>query len=99
MERLQERRNGTLKNNNPPCDLWSLPRCQAKAKSTGRRCGNIAIKGKRVCYIHGGRSSGPPKGNTNALKHGRYSEKTKKEKREMAATIEEMETLLKKINH
>ena len=62
-----------LNNGNKPLDLRTLPRCQATAKSTGRRCGNPAMKNKRVCYLHGGRSPGAPRGNRNALKHGFYA--------------------------
>jgi uncharacterized protein YjcR len=65
--------HGWLKHGNPPCDVRSLPKCKARSKSTGVRCGNIAMKGKRVCHIHGGRSPGAPRGNQNALKHGRYA--------------------------
>lgn len=50
---------GFLRNGNPPCDIKSLPHCQAKAKSTGKRCGNVAVKGKKVCRLHGGLSTGP----------------------------------------
>ena len=35
------------------------PRCQAKSKRTKRQCRSPAIRGKRVCRIHGGRSTGP----------------------------------------
>jgi hypothetical protein len=62
-----------LNNGNKPLDLRTLPRCQATAKSTGRRCGNPAMKNKRVCYLHGGKSPGAPGGNRNALKHGFYT--------------------------
>jgi len=40
-------------------DFRDMPKCQAKAKSTGQRCKNVVIKGKRVCYLHGGKSTGP----------------------------------------
>jgi len=69
----QPQRRWVLNNGNKPLDLRTLPRCQATAKSTGRRCGNPAMKNKRVCYLHGGKSPGAPKGNKNALKHGLYT--------------------------
>ena len=34
-------------------------RCQALSKRTKRQCGAPAIKGKRVCRFHGGKSTGP----------------------------------------
>ncbi len=34
-----------------------------------------AVCGKRRCRMHGGKSTGPPKGSQNALKHGRYTAK------------------------
>ena len=35
------------------------PRCQAKSKRTKQQCRSPAIRGKRVCKAHGGRSTGP----------------------------------------
>ena len=34
-------------------------RCQAKSKRTKLQCSAPALKGKRVCKTHGGRSTGP----------------------------------------
>ena len=34
-------------------------RCQAKSKRTTLQCAAPALKGKRVCKTHGGRSTGP----------------------------------------
>ena len=34
-------------------------RCQAKSKRTKQQCRAPAIKGKRVCKTHGGKSTGP----------------------------------------
>jgi len=34
-------------------------RCQAKSKRTKLQCAAPALKGKKVCKTHGGRSSGP----------------------------------------
>jgi len=41
-------------------------RCCAKSKSTGKRCGNPIVAGRRVCRIHGGLGGAP-------VKHGRYA--------------------------
>ena len=87
-------RTGWLKNSNPPCDLQALPRCQATAKSTGERCGNPAMKGKRVCYIHGGRSPGAPKKNRNAWKTGEYSESVREENKRFRAFMADCNALL-----
>ena len=42
----------------PGCQL---PRCKAKAKSSGERCKLPAMKGKEVCRVHGGHSKGAGK--------------------------------------
>ena len=34
-------------------------RCQATSKRTKLQCGAPAVKGKRVCRFHGGKSTGP----------------------------------------
>lgn len=33
-------------------------RCQARSKRHGGQCGAMAVRGKKVCKTHGGRSSG-----------------------------------------
>jgi glucans biosynthesis protein len=86
-----------LKNNNKPINLRKLPRCQATAKSTGKCCGNPAIKGKRVCYIHGGKSPGPPRGNKKALKHGFYTAEAIAERRYLRLLIKRTGAMIKKL--
>jgi hypothetical protein len=34
-------------------------RCQATSKRTKLQCGSVAMRGKQVCRIHGGKSTGP----------------------------------------
>jgi hypothetical protein len=92
--RLKTRRLGYLKNGNPPCDLRSLPKCQASAKSTGKRCGNVAMKGKKVCYLHGGKSPGAPTGNMNALKHGNNTTQAKLERKYVSRILKESRRLI-----
>lgn len=88
---------GYLKNGNPPCDLRAMPKCQATAKSTERRCGNIAMKGKNVCYIHGGKSPGAPKKNVNALKHGFYTAESIAKRRHVRVFIKESHQFINEI--
>jgi len=47
--------------------------CGAKTR-TGTPCRRHALKGKTRCKLHGGASSGPPKGSKNNLSHGIYAQ-------------------------
>jgi len=50
--------------------LTNAPLCQAQTKR-GTACRCPAMKGKRVCRTHGGRSPGAPKGERNGnWRHG-----------------------------
>jgi uncharacterized protein YjcR len=62
--------------NNPM--QWSLmaaKRCGAKTRKA-TPCQSPAMKNGR-CRMHGGKSTGAPKGNQNALKHGLYTAQSK----------------------
>lgn len=52
---------------NPMHRANAAPRCTAKSKRSGVRCKAPAVRGKRVCRMHGARG-GAPKGKA----HGRY---------------------------
>lgn len=94
---------GWLKNDNTPCDLRSLPRCAAQAKSSGKQCGNPAMRGKRVCWIHGGRSTGPRtiegalRSQTANLKHGNYAQATIEWRKHFNSLIRDYKKLLSEI--
>lgn len=45
--------------------------CLAKNRQ-GKPCKKRKVTGKKRCHMHGA-YAGAPKGNSNALKHGRYS--------------------------
>jgi hypothetical protein len=47
-------------------------RCGAKTRS-GRPCPNHPFTGATRCRMHGGKGSGAPKGNQNAVTHGFYA--------------------------
>lgn len=47
-----------------------MAQCTAKSKRSGKRCRKSAMIGKNVCYVHGGRSTGPKHKQKNALTTG-----------------------------
>lgn len=66
---------------NPVQRLRDAPRCHAKAKSTGERCKCPAVRGWRVCRVHGAR--GGHKGGPDHPKwvHGGRSQETESVRR------------------
>jgi hypothetical protein len=51
--------------------LNAAPRCRAKSKRSGKQCRGPAVRGKRVCRMHGGAGGGAPKGQNNGnYRHG-----------------------------
>lgn len=68
------------------------PRCGARNRR-GSSCQSPAMKNGR-CRLHGGRATGAPKGNKNALKHGRYSAAAIAQRREVAKLLRAMKALV-----
>ena len=74
-------------------------RCQAKAKSTQLQCRLPAVGAKRVCRMHGGRSTGPrtqqgrERCRTAKLIHGRETRQIRKERRQKLAELKQLECL------
>lgn len=68
-------------------------RCQARSKRSSKQCAKAAMRGKRVCRIHGGASTGPrtPQGRDRCAQartvHGREGRETR---RHRAATLREL---------
>ncbi len=67
------------------------PRCGARTRQ-GSPCRSPAMPNGR-CRMHGGLSPGAPKGNRNALKHGRYTAEAVARRREVAAILRAMKRL------
>ena len=74
-------------------------RCQAKSKRTKLQCAAPALKGKRVCKTHGGRSTGPKTeaGRQRCAEaktiHGRETRKTRNERSLASARLAVLETV------
>jgi uncharacterized protein YjcR len=74
-----------------PLPMHRSPRCGARTRR-GSPCQSPAMPNGR-CRLHGGLSPGAPKGNKNALKHGRYTAEAVASRREVAALIRAMRAL------
>src|SRR5580658_10168274 len=71
------------KENNPM--HWPMHlalRCRAQSKRSGLQCRAPAVRGSKVCRMHGA-GSGAPTDNRNALKHGAFTAETLALKREV----------------
>jgi hypothetical protein len=66
-------------------------RCGARTRSGGP-CQSPAMPNGR-CRMHGGLSPGAPKGNKNALKHGRYTAEAIARRREISGLLRAMKAL------
>jgi hypothetical protein len=57
-------------------------RCGARTRRKGTPCQCPALRGRSRCRLHGGRSPGAPRGNTNGnFRHGDYSAAAEEERR------------------
>jgi hypothetical protein len=65
------------------------PRCLARTRAK-KSCQSPAMTNGR-CRMHGGKAPGAPKGNSSALKHGRFTAEHIAERRRFAALVREME--------
>ena len=75
------------------------PRCQAKSKRTKQQCRSPAIRGKRVCRIHGGKSTGPKTeqgrnlcGDAKTL-HGRETRAIRAKRQQVLAELKLLERM------
>jgi hypothetical protein len=75
--------------------LSPIPSCGARSRD-GRPCAAPALSTGR-CRIHGGLSPGAPRGNRNAVKHGRTTAEALARRREIAALIRSMRSLARAV--
>ncbi len=68
------------------------PRCGAKTRK-GTPCKAPAMANGR-CRMHGGLSTGAPKGNKNALKHGQYTAEAIEHRKYINRLIKDSKSLL-----
>ena len=68
-------------------DVQPHARCGAKTRS-GTFCMNWAMSNGR-CRMHGGKSTGAPKGNQNSFKHGMRSRAYTEQRKQMMDILRE----------
>ena len=80
-----------------------MTQCTAKSKRSQERCRKWALRGKRVCHMLGGRSTGPKSevGKENSrkgvLKDGKYTKKAQDQNREVKGLIRQCKDTLRSI--
>jgi hypothetical protein len=81
------------RNNPMQLPIHRSRRCGAKTRSRSQ-CQSPAMPNGR-CRLHGGKSPGAPRGNQNALKHGRYTSVAIATRRRIAALLRAVRKLAK----
>jgi uncharacterized protein YjcR len=66
--------------------------CRAKSKRSGKPCKAPAVKGWTVCRMQGA-GGGAPKGNRNAVRHGRYTAQAIAARRQLRALLRDSREL------
>ena len=72
------------------------PRCRARTRA-GTTCQSPAMPNGR-CRMHGGKAPGAPRGNSHALRHGRYTAEAIAERRAFAALLQDMNGLIEQVD-
>lgn len=74
----------THKRNTGP--MRDAPRCGARTRS-GAPCQAPKVAGAKRCRMHGGKGSGAPRSNRNALKHGAHTAEMKARARQVRLLV------------
>jgi hypothetical protein len=77
-------------------------RCHAKSKRSGEQCKSWAVKGKKVCRMHGAfagikTKEGRERQVKSVTKHGYYSEQAIEDRRKMRQFINQTKKLLRAV--
>ena len=72
----------------------AAPRCRARCRRSKLPCRGPAMRGKRVCRLHGGKGGGPTGERNGAYRTGRYTAEAKVERQQMRDLIRELRRLI-----
>jgi glucans biosynthesis protein len=85
---------GTHQRNVGP--MQAVPKCGARTRA-GAPCASPKVAGAQRCRMHGGKGSGAPKGNHNALKDGSYTGRMLARGREVRSLMRAAQALLEEL--
>ena len=73
--------------------------CHAKSKRSGAQCKSWAVKGKKVCRMHGAFAGiktlrGRERQIEAVTKHGAYSKESKEERRQIAKMVKDAKDVI-----
>nr|WP_305849377.1 HGGxSTG domain-containing protein [Nordella sp. HKS 07] len=72
---------------------WPGRRCSARTRS-GKQCQKPALKGKKRCQLHGGKSTGAPTGANNGnWKHGQFTKEVLQRQHRDRAVLQLLRTM------
>lgn len=83
--------------NNNPLHTQEKIKCSAKTRR-GTLCQTLPVTGRKRCRMHGGTNNGAPKGNQNALKHGRYTRAVLENRKKTTQLKRQFRELMREIN-
>jgi len=82
-----------------------MAQCTAKSKRSKERCLKWAVRGKKTCHMHGGRSKGPitslsrERARLAALRHGGCTTEAMELRREAMTFIRQSKDFLEFLDH
>lgn len=76
--------------------MQAAARCGAKTRSGGS-CQAPSIAGKARCRMHGGKGSGAPKDNRNALKKGLHTAPMRSRRKQVRELLRQAELLISEL--
>lgn len=74
--------------------MQRAPRCQARSKRTGQPCGAPAVRGHKVCRMHGAGGGAPSGARNGNYRHGHETHASKALRAEMMALIRDCREML-----
>jgi hypothetical protein len=82
---------------NPMQSAHDAPRCCARSKRTGLPCRAPAVRGWRVCRMHGARGGAPNGPQNGAWRHGESGREAEAQRREVAGLVALVRELVREI--